>query len=84
MLCDGYPKISQKTKAVNNDTQFKPTQSQMSFAVLDIVLKNKFAIKRHETIQYTYNILYLNKINENSDLIDKIFLCETLRFLFTN
>ena len=52
----------------------------MSLVVSDIVLKNKFAIKRYET---TVHMQYLNEINENSDLIDKIFLCETLRFLFT-
>ena len=34
----------------------KHTQSQMSLVVSDIVLKNKFAIKRYETILYTCNI----------------------------
>ena len=56
----------------------------MSLVVSDIVLKNKFAIKRYEIALYTYNIWYLNEINENNDSIDKIFLCETLRSLFTN
>ena len=45
----------------------KPTQSQMSLVVPDIVLKIKFAIKRYETVLYTCNIWYLNEINENSD-----------------
>ena len=35
---------------------FKPTQSQMSLVVSDIVLKNKFATKRYETALYTCNI----------------------------
>ena len=39
----------------------------MSLVVSDIVLKNKFAIKRYETVLYTCNIWYLNEINENSD-----------------
>ena len=34
----------------------KPTQSQMSLVVSDIVLKNTFAIKRYETVLYTCNI----------------------------
>ena len=34
----------------------KPTNSQMSLVVSDIVLKNKFAIKRYETVLYTCNI----------------------------
>ena len=48
-------------------TLVKPTQSQMSLVVSDIVLKIKFAIKRYETVLYTFNIWYLNEINENSD-----------------
>ena len=39
----------------------KPTQSQMSLVVSDIVLKNKFAIKRYKIVVYTCNILYLNE-----------------------
>ena len=35
---------------------FKPTQSQMSLVVSDIVSKNKFAKKRYETVLYTCNI----------------------------
>ena len=58
---------------------YNPSQSQKSLVVSDIVLKNKFAIKRYETVLYTCDIRYLNKINENSDLIHKIFLCETLQ-----
>ena len=34
----------------------KPTQSQMSLVVPDIVLKIKFAFKRYETVLYTCNI----------------------------
>ena len=34
----------------------KPTQSQMSLVVSDIVFKNKFAIKCCETVLYTCNI----------------------------
>ena len=34
----------------------KPTQTQMSLVVSEIVLKNKFAIKRYETVLYTCNI----------------------------
>ena len=34
----------------------KPTQSQMSLVVSDIVLKNNFAIKHYETVLYTCNI----------------------------
>ena len=34
----------------------KPTQSQMSLVVPDIVLKNQFAIKRYEIVLYTCNI----------------------------
>ena len=34
----------------------KPTQSQMSLVVSDIVLKNKFAMKRYEIVLYTCNI----------------------------
>ena len=51
----------------NADYTVKPTQSQMSLVVSDIVLKIKFAIKRYETVLYTCNIWYLNEINENSD-----------------
>ena len=39
----------------------------MSLVVSDIVLKNKFAIKRYEIVLYTCNIWYLNEINENND-----------------
>ena len=39
----------------------------MSLVVSDIVLKIKFAIKRHETVLYTCNVWYLIEINENSD-----------------
>ena len=38
------------------ETYHKPTQSQMSLVVSDIVLKIKFAIKRYETVLYTCNI----------------------------
>ena len=34
----------------------KSIQSQMSLVVSDIVLKNKFAIKRYEIVLYTCNI----------------------------
>ena len=37
-------------------SNLKPTQSQMSLVVSDIVLKIKFAIKRYETVLYTCNI----------------------------
>ena len=37
----------------------KPTQSQMSLDVSDIVLKNKFAIKRYETVLYTCSALMI-------------------------
>ena len=52
---------------ISRKVNIKPTQSQMSLVVSDIVLKNKFAIKRYETVLYTCNIWYLNEINENSD-----------------
>ena len=39
----------------------------MSLVVSDIFLKNNFAIKRYETVLYTYNTWYLNEINEKSD-----------------
>ena len=39
----------------------------MSLVVSDIVLKNKFAIKRYKIALYTSNIWYLNEINENND-----------------
>ena len=36
-----------------SEGRLKPTQSQMSLVVSDIVLKNKFAIKGYETVLYT-------------------------------
>ena len=39
----------------------------MSFVISEFVLKNKFAIKRYETVVHICNIWYLNEINENSD-----------------
>ena len=48
-----------KTCTVNSfllKLYIKSTQSQMSLVVSDIVLKNKFAIKRYETVLYTCNI----------------------------
>ena len=43
-------------KYCNKCCVLKPTQSQMSLVVSDIVLKIKFAIKRYETVLYTCNI----------------------------
>ena len=36
--------------------KLKPTVSQKSLVVSDIVLKNMLAIKRYETVRYTCNI----------------------------
>ena len=66
----------------NKKPPFKPTQSRKSLVVSEIVLKNKFTIKCYETVLYTCNIWYLNKMNENSDLIDMIFLCEKWPFVY--
>ena len=42
--------------ATDKFVSIKPIQSQMSLVVSDIVLKNKFAIKRYEIVLYTCNI----------------------------
>ena len=65
-LSDAYAvliPIFQTNNSIVLCSYFKPTQSQMSLVVSDIVLK----IKRYETVLYTFNIWYLNEINENSD-----------------
>ena len=40
---------------------------KLHLVVSDIVLKNKFVIKRYEIVLYTCNIWYLNEINETND-----------------